>query len=320
MLAFSDPQVIDLVRRHFVAVAGDDLVQSHRRDAEGDFFRGLMDPVSRGIPSDSPQGIYVCSAKGTLLDYQLNPSQDMDEASLLRKVLTAFEALPASERTPGAVQVPDLIADPQADPQPPADGMIVRVSTRRLKRQGHRYVADTTPLDIHNMHFAPTAQQDHLWITHDEMMGMVPARLQPGERVAMPDSLATRLCTLYLNDTTRDGAGWWQNLEITDRTVTFTVQSVGPQEATLRIDGKAHFGRNRGEARTMQARFQGLARYDLNAHQFITWDMVVLGDLRYLWGTQWIEQPMGFAFEKADGQLSTDQLPPRKISYRRQPG
>jgi hypothetical protein len=317
VLAFSKPEVIKLVTDRFIPIAGDDLLQSHRRDAEGDFFRSLIEPVSNNLAYDSPQGIYICSAKGTLVSYVRNPSQDMDAKALLLAALGDFERLPSSERGPGAVQVPDLVADPAAEPQPPAEGLTLRVHTRCLERHGSHWSRSSKPLEIHNMRFAATAQNDHLWMTHDEVAGMVPAKLEKGERVPMPESLATRLCTLYLADTTRDGSGWWQALEIVSKSIHLTVDSTTDHHALLRIEGSVELARERGaDVRSMKATLQGLARYSKDTRQFTTWDMVVLGELRYLLGSQWVEQPMGFAFERADGTLATDSLPPRKLSTR----
>jgi hypothetical protein len=285
-----------------------------RADAEGDFFRKLIEPVPITFVGDaSHQGIYLFSAKGTLLTYLRNAYQQMDLVAMLNQGLTAFAQLPASERTPGSLTVPPLRPDPSADPTPPSDGLVLREFTRRLQGSNHQLERSTTPIEVHNMCFAASPQNDHVWITRTELEALLPSPLRVGAQVRMPETLAYRLCTMHLADTTRGGAYTWDPDDIRSREITVTVEQLSSSEATLRLDGALDFDHSKGpRARSMRATLQGQVRYRIHTQQFMAWDMVVLGTMRSAEQGVPAEITLGFAFERADGSQTGDDLPPHE--------
>src|SRR5262245_65881161 len=98
-----------MAREQFVAVSADDWYQRRRQDAEGEYFRKVADQGPRkGAGGSTRQGIYAFTADGKLLAYK-NAGQNPDVMrEMLQQSLVAFKRLPAEQRKPGAVQVPDL--------------------------------------------------------------------------------------------------------------------------------------------------------------------------------------------------------------------
>ena len=136
-LAFSDADLIGLVTKTFVPVAGDDWYQRRRQDAEGEFFRKVADQGPRkGAGGSTRQGIYCLTAGGALLAYK-NSRDASVMLETLRLALRRWNALPAAERAAGAVKVPDPgKPDPRYARTPPEGGLILRSYTRILERDG----------------------------------------------------------------------------------------------------------------------------------------------------------------------------------------
>ena len=75
--------------------------------------------------------------------------------------LKRWKALPASERTPGAVEVPALgKVDANYSRTPPAGGLILRSYTRILDREKGQFVRGTC-----DSPGGDRPARDHVWIT-----------------------------------------------------------------------------------------------------------------------------------------------------------
>src|SRR5437868_10652603 len=97
-----------MATKDYVSVAADDWYQRRRQDAEGEFFRKVADQGPRkGQGGSTRQGIYVCTASGKLLGYR-NAQDAAVMRGVLKQALKEWKALPADERKPGAVEVPEF--------------------------------------------------------------------------------------------------------------------------------------------------------------------------------------------------------------------
>src|SRR3954451_23257510 len=99
-LVFSDPKVRALVKKHVIAVTGDDWYQRRRDDEEGKFFRLVADQSPRkGEGGGTRQGIYVFTAEGKLLAYK--NAQDAEYMyPVFLQGLAAWNKLPAAKKKP----------------------------------------------------------------------------------------------------------------------------------------------------------------------------------------------------------------------------
>ena len=292
-------------------------MQFRRRDAEGDFFRQLVAPVPLPFPQDlSRQGIYLCTAQGRLLAYLRNVYQDMDLLGLLRQGLLAFEGIPLRERAPGTLAVPELVADPAAEPKPPQDGLVLRVYARRLQSGPRGLERSSEPVRAHDMTFLPSPQQGHMWLSKSDCEALVPLKLQVGAPVTLPAELVTQLCTLHLADTTCGAGKDWGREEAESMLISGRVRSVGKQLSTLDLEGKASFAHRTPMGSTrLEVKLQGRLRCETASRRIVSWDMVGLGTATQVEGGQQHVQLLGFGFERADGSLTEDVLLPHEDHF-----
>ena len=117
---FSDPEIIELLKTRFIAAAIDQAYQRRQKDDEGEFYRKV---ASQGPLHDfehgTTQGLYACTADGTLLFY--NNNRDVEKhRRLLKKALQDYKPSEAVTAGPGK-------ADPRFALKPPPEGAVVNV-------------------------------------------------------------------------------------------------------------------------------------------------------------------------------------------------
>lgn len=300
----------------YVAVAGDDWYQRRRDDAEGRFFRKVADQGPRkGEGGATRQGIYCLTASGKLL-YWKNAGQLPDEMrKALRWGLDNWRRLPATERQPGAVEVPDLErTDPRYTRKPPAGTLILSVSTRILdKVDGGKFCRGTC-----GVAGGDRVARDHAWILPSEWQALVPAGARVGSRAAMPAGIAERLVRFHLIDNTRGEPPMWEREQIRASDLTVTVEKANADRVQLRVEGRVLLATDADLAkadRGFDARVLGYLEYDYGRKVFHRWDVVAVGDHwgegAYTRGARDGRKPLGVAFEVAKGDSAGDQVPPQ---------
>lgn len=299
-LVFSDPAIVKDVTEGFVAVVGDDWYQRRRTDEEGVFFKKVSDQGSRGGDHDETrQGIYLLTAGGTLLSYH-NPKSARTVGEMIRRALEKFRALPAAEREPGAMKVPELEPDPDYHRAPPEGGLILRVHARALD------------LD----HAAPA--RDHLWLTREEWRSLVPADPTVGKSVEVPRPIVMRLARFHLVDNTRGEPSPWERQEVREARLTLTVREATEAKLTLALEGRA---RLLAGDRGYEPELRGTLLYDRAAGAFERVDLTAVGDH---WGEgHWTpgarpgRAPLGVALELVTGRGPTDVIAPQASRWLR---
>lgn len=325
-LAFWNDETIDLIRESFVAVAVPTWV-AREEGPEGAFLRGA------GIDEIwvTSSGYMTCmSASGRLLGRQ--PSED---------VLAAFKSLPPEERRPGAVRVADLEPAETVIPEPPRDGLVLRVHARFLTEDDERGLrharVDDFPLMRDNPEIMRTwrlflePNTEYMWLTADEWQALVPDEPVEGRVLGVPTAIAMRMARFHLNPkraTTSEG-------DIVDRRKVKTadlrlaVEEVTSELVNMRMTGSVHWGSAFDDSKATSpdgpltlgysAPIEGRLRFDRENESFTRFDVVVLGHVWGRWGdannaSMYVERPgktpFGFAFELAKGDTPTDRIPP----------
>jgi hypothetical protein len=310
---FADPEVIRLARTWFVAVAGDDWYQRRRRDAEGEFFRRVSAPTGRGAGGGSRQGIYVLTAGGRLLAYR-NHRDPAAVRALLREGLRQWQALPAAERRPGAVEVgspgkPDAYYSHTLPP----GGLVVNVHTRILDRGADGLCRGSCRVVGGNL-----AAHDHLWLTEAEWKSLVPADARAGQSFPVPRRLMMRLFRFHLIDNTRGEPPAWSVKQVRRASMTLTVEEAGPEGLKLRLDGSALLATAADPKRAdrgFDVRLLGYLHYDAGKKRLDRFDVVAVGDHwgegPYTGGARPGRTPLGVAFSLAGGDAPADRVPPQ---------
>lgn len=304
--------MIRLATDKFVPVSADDWYQRRRDDAEGDFFRRVADQGPRkGKGGSTRQGIYCFTASGKLLAFR-----NAQEADVMRQTveqaLKRFEALPASETKPGAVEVPARgKVDPRYARTPPEGGLILRTYTRILDRDGERFVKGTCDFTG-----GDRAARDHVWLKAAEWRALVPADPKRGDTFAMPAALAARLCRFHLVDGTRGEPEYWSPEQVRKADMKWTVESVSDAEVTLTLVGSALMATEAESAkRGYDAALSGRLRYDRKKKAVVSMEVVALGDH---WGRSAFtpgdrpgRKPLGVSMELVAGDRPDERVPPQ---------
>jgi hypothetical protein len=314
-LAFSDGDLIELVSKTFVPVAGDDWYQRRRQDAEGEFFRKVADQGPRkGTGGDTRQGIYCLTARGLLLAYR-NSHDAGVMLETLRAGLRRWNALPAGERRPGAVKVPDPgKPDPNYTRTPPEGGLILTSYTRILERDGKGGYARGTC----EVAGGERAARDHVWLTRAEWQSLVPAEPRKGQRFAMPDRLARRLLRFHLLDNTRGEPDYWRPGDVRKYELSWQVTGVSDRAIDLELTGQALLATEadpKSARRGYDVGLRGQLRYDRSKKAVKRFDVVAVGEH---WGegphtrrARPGRTPLGVAFELSAGADPADRVPPQ---------
>lgn len=336
--AFWTEANVKLLNESFVPVALHNAEQT-RNDAVGRFCRDAGLKLSKAEAL-----IYCLTAGGTVLEESIVGFD-------LTKALAKFNALPASERLPGAVKVPglDSIDTQGMAPTPPAGALILQVYSRAFMHEGKdnlRYVdggdlwygpdGKKTLKDSqqNGRTAAHEAQPDHMWITPAEWKSLVPANPEKGDKVALPATLTDRFLRWHLNPLRfygRYGSDAVDRKEIRGSELTLTVQTVTPQMVMLRLEGHAQIGQAppaavvEGRLASLEAwgfepRVLGFLEYDVRKQIFTRFDIVALGEHfgRLGLGTAAPSriglQPLGMSFTLIKGDQPRDRIPPGRAA------
>jgi hypothetical protein len=232
----------------------------------------------------------------------------------IRQGLARWKALPASERKPGAVKVPDLAkTDARYTRTPPKGGLIVNVSTRILDLDKKTFVRGTcrTP-------GGASAARDHLWLTKTDWQSLIPADATKGKRFEMPAHLAERILRFHLLDNTRGEPNYWQRNQLRKRSLTWIVESVSEKELRLSLEGSALLATDADTAkaaRGFDVALRGHLHYDRVRKVITRFDLVAVGEH---WGEGTYtrrarpgRKPLGIAFELSPGKAPGDLVPPQ---------
>lgn len=313
---------IALIKEHFVAAAVPTWVL-RSNGPEGEFLR------SCGCQWVTSSGYMDCvSASGKHLGHF--PSA---------KILDAFKKLPEEERKPSGGKLTALKSDQFVLPEPPKNGLVLRVHTRSMSRDekgAYRKVkledfplwkgGDKTFVET-NHYFGPNT--DYMWITEAEWQALVPANPVKGERHQVGKAITDRLALFHLmpRRLTSEGAGWGRT-QLKTANLTLIVEDVSDKHIRFRAEGFAHLGSvydaekattpNGPLAFGYEAPLQGIVEYDRQRKIISRFDLIALGDVWGRWGdannkSLSVERPgrnpILIAFEVA-GNTPSDRIPP----------
>lgn len=319
------------MKKHFVAVAVDAHIRDFK-DAEVEFCL-KTDCVPDGATASG--SVRFITAAGKQLERgELVWTEKTNWFHLsVERALKAWTALPASERQPGAVLVPER---PPVDPKrevtikPPHGVLIVHVFNRQLARDAKgelRYtVADDyvpalkkiAPPSFWAARFAESAR-DWLWITRQESQAMMPAHPQQGDELEVPQTLCERLYRFHLEPSRGYASGEnFTNSTANVGKLRLTVEAVSDREVRLRLDGIAILEKERGNGPqqggfiSFHPRLLGYLVYNPATRVVTRFDMVALGMVRgypvgaNLMGARDGSNLLGIAFELIADPTPTD--------------
>ncbi len=315
MLAFADPEIVRMATHEFVAVAADDWYQRRRQDEVGKFWLSIADQGRPRNDGGTRQGIYCFTADGKLLASKNAGQNPAVMRDVLKDALAAFQRLPAEQRKPGAVTVPEAPpADATFERTLPKGGVIIKVYTRILDRNEQGQFCKGTC----NTRGGDQAARDHLWLTEAEWKSLIPDKPMLFDRMAVPDAIAERIVRFHLHDNTRGEPPMWQRREVRSRTMNLTVTEVTAGKVAMKLEGNILLATGEDPekaSRGFDARLLGFITCDTERKSLTRFDLVAVGDH---WGRGQHTRnarpgrtPLGIAFELARGDSPGDRIPPQ---------
>jgi hypothetical protein len=274
--------VIALVREKCVPAAIDQWYHRRQKDAEGDFYRKVaaQAPYFKNF-EQTTQGLYLCDAEGKLLGWTNHRSPERVK-EMLRKGLERF--------TPAEAP---LLENPRPDPnynfRPPADGLVVTVTSKVL--EGHEPASDP-----HTRAFQESLGRDVLWARKDEHEALA--------RGEFPATLGRRIARYHLFDNTRGEPHPWPEEAV--RSAEFSLsQGV--------LSGRVHLETPDGKL-GYRADLRG--RIEASEGRVTRFDLVARGDAWGHSGCTAAAAPKGrftlaIAFRLASGQDEADRVMPQ---------
>ncbi len=255
-------------------------------------------------------------------------------------MLETFRKLPEEQRKPGGGVIADLKAGEAVVPEPPKNGLVLKVHTRAMSRDEKGAYRNVTVEDYplkkgnvkvfeeHKHYFGPNT--DYMWITEAEWRDLIPGKFVKGERREVSKAVVERLAVFHLmpRRLTSEGASWG-NSQLKAARLTLTIEDVGASKVRFRAVGFAHLGSTYDESKATtpngplafgyEAPLHGIVEYDRKKDVITRFDLVALGDVWGRWGdannnSQTVERPgrnpVPIAFELATGASPSERIPP----------
>ena len=296
LLVFANEEVQELLKEKFVPVAADDWYQRRRKDRVGEFFAKVVDQSPRK-GNHTKQGHYVFTATGKLLGFNNNRGPER-RLKMMRNALTAWEELPASERTM-VVPAPGK-NDEGFHRELPEGGQIVKVFTRCLEEREGR-LQKLSAEKIGNL-----SAVDHLWLRKEEIMKLEGLIESGGGEISK--DLSLRIARFHLRDNTRGEPRDWKKEEV--------------RGCSLKVDGRGNVtGNFLIESGDGKMGYQGMIEgvITLREGRLTKFDILVIGNhwghSRYTGGARPGRNPMGQVFRLSEGKKDRDRIPPQAIRW-----
>jgi hypothetical protein len=278
---------------------------NQQHDAEGVFLRKIGGPFSGAFYRGG------VSADGKVL------GQDVREA------WKRWNALPATERRPGAVQVGERgpVDAEHAEPVPPPRSLALQLYYRSLAYGPEGQLRLAQPKDFPNARrfYIYEAQPGKWWLTETEWKALIPERPEPGKRFPAPDGVRDQLVRRFLNPTLAFGAvGAWRKEDVRAAELRLIVEEASPEHLQLRVEGHALLGKTfdpdlKVELKDGQPvgvgyepRLWGHLKYNRKSGHFTRFEVVALGEYYGKLHGSFFDvyrpgrQPVGIVFQLAE--------------------
>ena len=260
----------------FVACADEVFRLQRGSGGECRHFQQMADQGHYGNGGGTRQGIYVFAPSGKLLA-SANTLSAERVLELLDEGFAAWDALPdRMRRLPLDALV---IPEPRWEDSYPHNGLALRGTVRDLGAPDE----PLTPSDRMNVDFA--------WFSADEARALLPNDPRVGARHTPPRAALERFVCLHLVDNVRGQTQPFLPDEIVELELQTRVTARDGDLVELELRGRSaaesdgvwrggdsDWGSDGSFPRSVRVEWRGSARYDLAAHRFTRFDMLVLGE------------------------------------------
>jgi len=238
---FADDEILELLKKNYVAFAPSLTEILKSRDSAGDFFRKVVN--QRPEPRHSKQGYYICSPDGKLLKGWMYPRPDDGTMKrYLKEALLTYES-------PSEVEPLDKTkVDRYANPVPPEGGLVLEVSAKLLDAQWQ-------PTNLARFQMIRGAiGRDRLWVTKAEVQELL--------KGSLPDSLLERMIRFHLVDNTRGVPAAWQPGDLKSLQLTHVPGKLA-MEGVLRLEESGNRHYDAKLKAVMETKADAVTRFDV---------------------------------------------------------
>lgn len=304
------------MKDRFILATVDARHERSRKDWAGDFVR-----KTRCVTFTASGRKVAVTAGGKTLG-------NIGNLKSLQKAWEDWEALPESERAPGAVKVGDDRPLERAH-EPPKDALVLRTYTRQLERNKDGKLRYTEAEDYPEPEPSGTrsgsprrqaerfreAGHDFMWIPESEWRALIPRTPKVGDRGPVPVTFKLRVLRYHLDPERGLGeAQWFTKASPEDGTLEWVVESVSDKQIRLRLEGHANLRREGGSLgpTAYAPALLGYLTYDVGEKCVTDLKMIALGDvLNTPRGVRPGLHPLGIAFEMVRNPTPAERVVPR---------
>jgi hypothetical protein len=283
---------VDFIKKNFIPVV---YVDGHDQPMRDEFLKRVSTHFANEVAVVTPNG------------EMLSPNWNAE-------ALEKWKKIPAAKRK----HLEDLGKyDPELDPQPPANGIIVNVYARALKRDAVGHIqyyqgkANSTK----------EAGRDHLWLTEKEWRSLLPTRAEEGEKYDVPDPIVQRICIRYVISLANEGGfgGPRAPEQLFAKELHVTVEESSPAMLRLRLAGACRVASARPddvalgkEAKGDSFQLLGHVTYNPKKKAITRFDLVAYSETGYYDCDSVIKlaTPLAVAFQLSPGDSDMERFPP----------
>ena len=266
-----DPEVLKRMDR-FVPAAGQPATYGtgRKESLEYKLVYGAMMQTSfaRSMESWHVQGLYVITPSGKLLagcNDVLGPAavaREMDKGLERWAKLTREERLLPKAPDPAR----DRATAEKKDPQPPVDGLILRMVSRGLPTDG---------MKTNDLRHPSFPKLERVWYTQKETRSFVPPDLRVGAKAPVRTAAVQRLALLYLG-VYSNTMFYWQTEEVKEASLTAEIVAVKDDAVEIRFSGRARMEAT-GSKRSYDADLLGKATWRPKSQTFSAFELLAVG-------------------------------------------
>jgi hypothetical protein len=235
--------------------------------------------AGRTRPSRTRQGTYATTPDGVLL-ISWNTNDPRVVASKLRQAIAKWEKLRTESRPAADPSRLDPAKLDRRDRQYPKGGLVLRVYTRDLPREGREEDRSASPWN-----------QDFAWFKRDEARLFVPRELKPEATCDVPKALVERLARMHLLDNAKGQTTPFPAKAVQAAKLASRITAIEGDVVVLRLEGHTRTeeegkwsvngfrdaSRASPQKRGMDLRLLGRARYDRRLERFVSLEVVAVG-------------------------------------------
>jgi len=304
---WSNDEVVKLLA-DFVPCADEVWRLYNRPDPDCVHFRKFCDEggMLNGEGMDNTttrQGTYCCTPSGKFLG-SINHRDPARIAQMLRESLKKWKELKKEDRLLDTDPKETLKQINRGENQYPADGMVLKVNSRDMEREGLR----DSDWRTHAWNF------DFAWFRKDEVASMLPDKFEKKTEWTLPDALVRRLCRLHLVDNVRGQTQGFNNDAVKAASIQCKVDKIKKGVVYFEMEGEVELDDGR---RGLKAKILGEGEYVVKDQKFGKFELVVVGER---WGrTQFNAReddtgraPIGYCLQIA-GDKPVDKVAPASL-------